>query len=83
MTTSRVKHELNEFMDITIKVSHGDLVTHRGKRPFKLPKQCPICGETMRLKQMHNGTCDEDPFYFRIVCSCCGTEITTEADEVE
>ena len=25
---------------------------------------------------MHNGTCDEDPYYFNIVCSCCGTEIT-------
>ena len=32
---------------------------------------------------MNNGTCDEDPFYFRIVCSCCGTEIITEADEAE
>jgi len=32
-------------MEITINIAAGNLVTHRGKRPFKMPKQCPICGE--------------------------------------
>lgn len=70
-------------MEITINIAAGNLVTHRGKRPFKMPKQCPICGEDMRLKQMNNGTCNEDPYYFRFVCSCCDTEIITEADEAD
>lgn len=70
-------------MEISIKISHGNLVTHHGKRPFKLPNQCPICGEAMRLKHMNAGTCDEDPYHFEIVCSCCGTSIITEADEKE
>lgn len=70
-------------MEITINIAPGNLVTHRGKRPFKIPKQCPICGEAMRLKKINNGTCDQDPYFFRFVCSCCDTEIITEVDETE
>ena len=70
-------------MEITINIASGNLVTHRGKRPFKMPKQCPICGEAMRLKTMNNGTCNEDPYYFRFECSCCGTEIISEADSAD
>lgn len=72
-----------DCMEISIKISHGILVTHFGKRPFKLPNQCPVCGEAMRLNNMNNGTCDKDPYYFEIVCSCCKTRIITEADEAE
>lgn len=70
-------------MEIKISITRGNLVTHYGKRPFRLPSQCPICGEAMRLKNMNNGTCDEDPYYFEIVCSCCKTMIIAEADETE
>lgn len=70
-------------MNITIDIAPRKLVTHRGKRPFNMPKQCPICGEAMRLKQMNNGTCTRDPYYFEFVCSCCYTKIITEAEEAE
>lgn len=68
-------------MKVTIDIAPGNLVTHYGKRPYKMPTQCPICGEAMRLKEMNTGTCDRDPYYFKFVCSCCETEIITEADE--
>lgn len=66
-------------MNITINIETEKLVTYRGRRPFEIPKQCPICGESMRLKQMHEGTCREDPIHFEFVCSCCDTELIVEA----
>jgi len=70
-------------MEITISIAPGKLVTHCGKRPFNMPPHCPICGEAMRLKEMTNGPCDKDPYYFRFECPCCETEVITEADEAD
>lgn len=75
------KFQISFFMKITINVTDGKLVTHHGKQPFKLPNLCPICGHTMRLKEVNNGTTNEDPYYFEITCSLCRTSIITEADE--
>lgn len=64
-------------MEIKISITSGNLVTHYGKRPFRLPSQCPVCGEAMRLSHMDSGT----PYSFKLECSCCFTEISIEADE--
>lgn len=63
-------------MKVEIEIVPGNLLTVKGNAPFNPSKlSCPVCGEKMRLKEMHP---DGREYDFRFECFRCEAELWVE-----